>query len=139
VYKQYKNNAIMDTLAIQRHIICNNLTFTASNYIIDIFESARQNNEIGDYDFALNSEKNKYHISIYTLNYANEKSITAYAFDMYIKLSDTDTNKIDCKIQFGNISNRFLLKLTDSDKVNKNRIIKEIDTIIQKLDSVIKN
>jgi len=129
----------MDTLEIQKHIICNNLTFTASNYIIDIFESARQNNEIGDYDFALNSEKNKYHISIYTLNYANEKSITAYAFDMYIKLSDTDTNKIDCKIQFGNISNRFLLKLTDSDKVNKNRIIKEIDTIIQKLDSVIKN
>lgn len=126
--------AIMDNLAIQRHIICNNLTFTASNYIIDIFESARQNNEIGDYDFALNSEKNKYHISIYTLNYANEKSITAYAFDMYIKLSDTDSNKIDCKIEFYNITSEFTLNIKNSDKVNNNKVIKEIDTVIKQLE-----
>ena len=138
-HKYIDTMAIMDNLAIQRHIICNNLTFTASNYIIDIFESARQNNEIGDYDFALNSEKNKYHISIYTLNYANEKSITAYAFDMYIKLSDTDTNKIDCKIEFYNITSEFTLNIKNSDKVNNNKVIKEIDTVIKQLELNLNN
>ena len=125
---------MVDNLAIQRHIICNNLTFTASNYIIDIFERAKQNNEIKNYTFDFYSEKNKYHISIYTLKYINEKSITAYAFDMYIKLSDTDTNKIDCKIEFYNITSEFTLNIKNSNKVNNNKVIKEIDTVIKQLD-----
>jgi hypothetical protein len=127
--------AIMDNLAIQRHIICNNLTFTASNYIIDIFERAKQNNEIENYTFDFYSEKNKYHISIYT-KYINEKSITAYAFDMYIKLSDTDSNKIDCKIEFCNITSEFTLNIKNSDKVNNNKVIKEIDTVIKQLELI---
>lgn len=125
---------MVDNLAIQRHFICNNLTFTASNYIIDIFERAKQNNEIKNYTFDFYSEKNKYHISIYTLKYINEKSITAYAFDMYIKLSDTDSNKIDCKIEFYNITSEFTLNIKNSDKVNNNKVIKEIDTVIKQLD-----
>ena len=127
--------AIMDNLAIQRHIICKNLTFTASNYIIDIFERAKQNNEIENYTFDFYSEKNKYHISIYT-KYINEKSITAYAFDMYIKLSDTDTNKIDCKIEFCNITSEFTLNIKNSDKVNNNKVIKAIDTVIKQLELI---
>ena len=125
--------AIMDNLAIQRHIICKNLTFTASNYIIGIFERAKQNNEIENYTFDFYSEKNKYHISIYT-KYINEKSITAYAFDMYIKLSDTDSNKIDCKIEFCNITSEFTLNIKNSDKVNNNKVIKEIGTVIKQLE-----
>lgn len=124
----------MDTLEIQKHIICNNLTFEIGDYIKGIFEKAKANNEITDYNFSLDGEKFKYYITAYTNNYIDTKSICSYVFEMYLNIDDIDTNKIECKIQFGNISNRFLLKLTDSDKVNKNRIIKEIDTIIQKLE-----
>ena len=53
---------------------------------------------------------------------------------MYIKLSDTDSNKIDCKIEFYNITSEFTLNIKNSNKVNNNKVIKEIDTVIKQLE-----
>lgn len=116
---------------IKVHKKCFDMIVFASDYVMNFFERAKQNNEIEKYTFTFEIY-NGYNIMIY--NYGlpfNGDGICDYVYSIYANV--IDTNKVKIKLIFGGATNEILLDTNDT--FFESKIIEAIENNIKQLDS----
>jgi len=119
---------------IKVHKKCFDMIVFASDYVMNFFERAKQNNEIEKYAFTFEIYKNGYNIMIYSYGLPfNGDGICDYVYSIYANV--IDTNKVKIKLIFGGFTKEVLLNANDSDGINESKIIEVIEGNIKQLDS----
>jgi hypothetical protein len=116
---------------IKVHKKCFDMIVFASDYVMNFFERAKQNNEIEKYTFTFEIYKNGYNIMIYSYGLPfNGDGICDYVYSIYANV--IDTNKVKIKLIFGGATNEILLDTNDT--FFESKIIEAIENNIKQLD-----
>lgn len=119
---------------IKVHRKCFDMIVFASDYVMNFFEKARQNNEIEGYTFTFEIYKKGYNIMVYSLGLPfNGDGLCDYVYSIYANVIDSSDIKL--KFVFGGFTKEVLLNANDSDGINESKIIEAIENNIKQLDS----
>jgi hypothetical protein len=119
---------------IKVHKKCFDMIVFASDYVMNFFERAKQNNEIEKYTFTFEIYKNGYNIMVYSLGlpFNGDGLCDDYVYSIYANVIDSSDIKL--KFVFGGFTKEVLLNANDSDGINESKIIEAIENNIKQLD-----